>query len=83
MDDFKKMLGANLRKARNRQGLSQEQVAASVDLPAEVYGRMERGGMMPRMDLFVTLCHRLGATPDQLLGFQGARPHPQPTNEDV
>jgi transcriptional regulator with XRE-family HTH domain len=76
MDDFKKMLGANLRKARRRQGLTQEQVAASIDLPAEVYERIERGAMMPRMELFVTLCNRLDATPDQLLGFSRSRSRP-------
>lgn len=74
MDDFKKRLGANLRKARTHQGLTQEQVAASVDLPADVYVRMEQGSMVPRLELFVTLCDRLGATPDQLLGFAGTRP---------
>lgn len=79
MDDFKKRLGANLRRARTRQGITQEQVAASIALPAEVYGRMERGTMMPRMELFIALCNRLGATPNQLLGFPSSRP----VTEDV
>ena len=74
MDDFKKMLGANMRKARHHQGLTQEEVAASIDIPTEVYGRMEQGSMIPRLELFVTLCSRLGATPDQLLGFAPFRP---------
>jgi transcriptional regulator with XRE-family HTH domain len=74
MDDFRKMLGANLRKARSRQGLTQDQVAASIDIPTEVYGRIEQGSMVPRLELLVTLCRRLGATPDQLLGFSGPRP---------
>jgi transcriptional regulator with XRE-family HTH domain len=73
MDDFKKRLGANLRRARSRQGLTREQVAASIDLPAEVYERMEQGAMVPRLEAFVTLCNTLGATPDQLLGFSGTR----------
>lgn len=74
MEDLKKKLGANMRKARHRQGLTQEEVAASIDIPTEVYGRMERGAMVPRLELFVTLCGRLGATPDQLLGFAPFRP---------
>jgi transcriptional regulator with XRE-family HTH domain len=74
MDDFRKMLGTNMRKARHRQGLTLEEVAASLDLPAEVYGRMEQGSMIPRLGLFVILCSRLGATPNQLLGFPPSRP---------
>ena len=74
MDDFRKMLGTNLRKARHRQGLTQEEVAASIDIPTEVYGRMEQGSMVPRLELFVTLCGRLDATSDQLLGFAPFRP---------
>lgn len=74
MDDFRKMLGANLRKARHHQGLTQEEVAASIDIPTEVYGRMERGSMIPRLGLFVTLCNTLGVTSDQLLGFAPFRP---------
>jgi transcriptional regulator with XRE-family HTH domain len=73
MDDIKKKLGANMRMARLRRGLTQEQVANSSDIPVEVYGRMERGAVLPRLDLFVTLCDRLGATPDQLLGLSGSR----------
>lgn len=74
MDDFKKMLGANMRKARERRGLTQEQVAASIDVPADVYVRMEQGVVVPRLELFATICHKLGANPDQLLGFSGTRP---------
>ncbi|HVG60424.1 MAG TPA: helix-turn-helix transcriptional regulator [Hyalangium sp.] len=74
MDDFMKILGANMRKARHRQGLTQEEVAASIDIPAEVYERMEKGSMVPRLGLFVTLCSRLGTTPNQLLGFGPSPP---------
>jgi transcriptional regulator with XRE-family HTH domain len=78
MDDFRKKLGANMRKARHHQGLTQEEVAASIDIPTDVYGRMEQGSMIPRLELFVTLCSRLGVTSDQLLGFAPFRP----TEED-
>jgi transcriptional regulator with XRE-family HTH domain len=83
MDSFRKplganlkTLGANLRKARSHQNLTQQDVAESVDVPVEVYGRIERGAMLPRMELFVALCHRLGTTPDQLLGFSRSQPRP-------
>jgi transcriptional regulator with XRE-family HTH domain len=74
--DFTRTLGANMRKARLRLNLTQHQVAESIDLPVDVYGRMERGAMLPRLELFVTLCNRLGATPDQLLGFSRSPPRP-------
>jgi len=74
MNDFWRKLGGKLRQARHHQGLTQQQVAELVDVPAEVYGRIERGAMLPGLKLLVALCIRLGTTPDQLLGFSAAPP---------
>ncbi|WP_224244806.1 helix-turn-helix domain-containing protein [Hyalangium gracile] len=76
MREFSKVLGSNMRQARQRINLTQEQVAESLDMPVEVYGRMERGSMLPRMEMFVAICRTLGATPDQLLGYSQTRPDP-------
>jgi transcriptional regulator with XRE-family HTH domain len=78
MQSLKRTLGANMRRARHSRGLSQLQVAEMLDMPVEVYGRMERGAMLPRMERFVELCHALGATPTRLLGFTRARRRPSP-----
>jgi transcriptional regulator with XRE-family HTH domain len=73
MEDIGRTLGANLRKARSRQGLTQEQMAELVDLPVELYARMERGALLPSMQLFVKLCRLLDVTAGQLLGMTRPR----------
>lgn len=80
MNDFTRKLGGRLRQARSQLGLTQQQVAELVDVPVEVYGRIERGAMLPGLKLFVELCVRLGTTPDQLLGFSHS---PRPVEADA
>jgi transcriptional regulator with XRE-family HTH domain len=63
----KKMLGRNIRQARYRLGLTQEQMAERIDMAPEVYGRMERGHLVPRLERFVAICRVLGESPDQLI----------------
>jgi transcriptional regulator with XRE-family HTH domain len=81
MDNLRKTLGANIRKARTRRGLTQAEVAERIDMPVEVYGRMERGSMLPRLERLVAICDTLGETPDRLLGFP--RPQPRSTRGDA
>jgi transcriptional regulator with XRE-family HTH domain len=73
MEDIARTLGANLRKARSRQGLTQAQLAELIDLPVELYARMERGALLPSMHLFVKLCRLLDVTAGQLLGMSRPR----------
>jgi|GEM_PF-678014 len=63
----KRRLGRNIRQARCRLGLTQEQMAERIDMAPEVYGRMERGHLMPRLERFVALCRALGESPDRLI----------------
>jgi len=63
----KRKLGRNIRQARCRLGLTQEQMAERVDMAPEVYGRMERGHLVPRLERFVALCRALGESPDRLI----------------
>ncbi|KFE62298.1 helix-turn-helix domain-containing protein [Hyalangium minutum] len=63
----KKRLGRNIRQARYRLGLTQEQMAELIDMAPEVYGRMERGQLVPRLERFVALCRALGESPDKLI----------------
>jgi transcriptional regulator with XRE-family HTH domain len=68
-ETLKKVLGPNIRKARQRQGLSQARLAEMVEMSPEVLGRMERKKVLPRLERLVLLCKILGMTPDQMLGF--------------
>lgn len=68
----RKLLGANMRTARERMGFTQEHVAALLGISTEVYGRMERGTIFPRMERFMDLCEKLSVPPDRLLGYASA-----------
>jgi len=63
----KRRLGRNIRQARCRLGLTQEQMAERINMAPEVYGRMERGHLVPRLERFVALCRALGESPDRLI----------------
>ncbi|KFE62296.1 helix-turn-helix domain-containing protein [Hyalangium minutum] len=68
-ETLKKVIGPNIRKARQRQGLSQARLAEMVEMSTEVLGRMERKKVLPRLERLVLLRKILGMTPDQMLGF--------------
>ncbi len=68
-ETLKKVIGPNIRKARQRQGLSQARLAEMVEMSTEVLGRMERKQVLPRLERLVLLCRILGVAPDQMLGF--------------
>jgi transcriptional regulator with XRE-family HTH domain len=63
----KRMLGRNIRQARCHLGLTQGQMAELIDMAPEVYGRMERGHILPRLERFVAICRVLGESPDKLI----------------
>jgi transcriptional regulator with XRE-family HTH domain len=67
----KKAFGRNIRQARCRLGLTQEQMAELLDMAPEVYGRMERGLILPRLERFVAICRALGESPDRLISQPG------------
>jgi transcriptional regulator with XRE-family HTH domain len=64
---LKKRLGANIRLARLRRGLTQEEAAELIGISTEVYGRLERGGIFPRVVRLTELCEHLKASADELL----------------
>jgi len=66
---LKKTLGANIRKARTRLGITQEQMAEMLEMSTEVYGRMERGLIFPSVKRLVDICGKLGESADKLLGL--------------
>ena len=64
-------LGEVTRRARLQAGLTQEETAELVDLAPEVYGRLERGHMMPSVHTLLRLCRGLGVDASTLLGQTG------------
>lgn len=66
---LRKTLGANIRKARTRLAITQERMAEQLEMSPEVYGRMERGLIFPRVERLVDICEKLGVSSDQLLGL--------------
>lgn len=62
-------LGEVAREARKKAGLTQEEVAGRIGLVTEVYGRIERGGMLPSVPTLVRLCLVLRLDANELLGL--------------
>lgn len=62
-------MGATMRSARNRIGLTQKEPARQVGVATEVYGRFERGRLLPSVGMIVALCRALHANPSEILGF--------------
>jgi transcriptional regulator with XRE-family HTH domain len=63
------ILGAAVRAARQRQELTQADVAERVGLATEVYGRLERGHMLPSVRTLLRICTVLHVSADQVLGL--------------
>ncbi len=66
-------IGTAARAARVRANLTQEDVAERVGLATEVYGRLERGGMLPSVPTLKKLCETLRIPSDVLLGLTPAQ----------
>jgi transcriptional regulator with XRE-family HTH domain len=62
-------VGEASRLARMRAGLTQADVAERIGVATEVYGRMERGRMLPSVPTLLRLCLALRCTPDELMGM--------------
>ncbi|WP_224365955.1 helix-turn-helix transcriptional regulator [Hyalangium versicolor] len=62
-------LGRAARVARLRSGLTQADVAEIIGTVTEVYGRMERGKLLPSVPTLLRLCVALRSGPHELMGF--------------
>lgn len=60
-------LGDNLRRARRRIGLSQEQVAIRASLHRTEVGLLERGGRVARVDTLIQLAGAMSVRPSELI----------------
>jgi transcriptional regulator with XRE-family HTH domain len=63
------IIGQAAREARERAGLTQADVADRVGLVTEVYGRIERGGMVPSVPSLLRISRALRVPADVLLGL--------------
>ena len=66
-DLLQKAIGVAARTAREGLGLTQAQVARKAEMSPAVYGRIERGGMMPSVPALRRLTVALGVSPASLL----------------
>ncbi|CAM4301697.1 helix-turn-helix transcriptional regulator [Corallococcus sp. ZKHCc1 1396] len=67
-------VGTAARAARERQGLTQGDVASQVGIAMEVYSRMERGRVLPSSTTLRRLSMVLRIRADTLLGLDGPTP---------
>ncbi|MFL5356626.1 helix-turn-helix transcriptional regulator [Archangium sp.] len=71
-----KALGDGARKARQQAGLTQADVAERIGVATEVYGRLERGLLMPSVPTLRRLCVALRLQADVLLSLGTGIPPP-------
>jgi transcriptional regulator with XRE-family HTH domain len=69
-----KHLGKTARAARAQAELTQADVAERVGIATEVYGRLERGAMLPSVPTLRRLCSTLRADANALLGLKSGLP---------
>ncbi|MGD0770891.1 MAG: helix-turn-helix transcriptional regulator [Tepidisphaeraceae bacterium] len=65
------MLGQEIRKARLKAGMTQEELAAKARLTREYVSLLELNKRMPTLPVFVRLCRSMGVSaPDLLAKFE-------------
>jgi transcriptional regulator with XRE-family HTH domain len=74
-------LGRNLRAARRRARLTQQELARRCCLHPTYISHIERGSALPRVGTMVRLAGSLGVSADELLGgIEWAPPPPAPAS---
>lgn len=68
--------GVNLRRARLKKGISQEELGFRCDLHRTEVSLLERGGREPRLGTIVKLAGALDTTPDRLCAGIAWQPSP-------
>ncbi len=66
--ELARTIGHRARAARTALKLTQAEVAERVELAAEVYGRLERGGMLPSVPTLMRIAAALFVEPSVLVG---------------
>ncbi len=79
-------LGANMKEARRRAGLTQAQLADEIGTVRQAVGRWERGACAPSLSMLCALADTLDTSADALLGravAQESRVPPISAPQDV
>ncbi len=66
-------LGAAIRAAREKAGLTQEEVAHRIELHPMTYGGIERGRLLPSISTLTRICITLKLDPDTLPDLRDVR----------
>ena len=72
---LKERFGANLRRARRRAGLTQEQLALMTEMHRTEISYLERAKRTPRIDTLVKLVCALECSSDELIEGMGWKPN--------
>lgn len=77
-------LGNNIQRARMRRGLTQEQVAARMNVTFTYYGRYERGEAKPSLDRLAEICEILSVPiEDMFIGTYDTSNYEKPISPDA
>ena len=63
-----KSLGAAIKSAREKKGLSANDIADLLDIKGHAYRRYERGEVPLKAETFIAIAHHLGISLDELAG---------------
>ncbi len=66
-------LGTAIRAAREKAGLTQEEVASQLEMNPMTYGGIERGKLLPSVSTLTRLCVLLKIDPDTLPDLRDVR----------
>lgn len=67
MDDWRAIVGKNVRRFRQRADMTQEQLAFAAEIDLTYVGGIERGKRNPSLLVLVRIATALGAKPAELL----------------
>lgn len=62
-----KAVGQRIKAAREKKNMTQEDLAARIDISPTYVSVIERGTKIPRVDTFVSIANVLGVSADELL----------------
>lgn len=62
-----KSLGKRIEECRNKKGLSLAKLARLCEITSMYLRQIESGNMMPSLNLFISICNQLEASPSYLL----------------
>lgn len=68
-EEARRSIGTTARAARTALRLTQAEVANAIGMAPEVYGRIERGLLMPSVPTLISIALQLRVSPDALLGW--------------